>query len=204
MSDGPLDDIAAKPLADRELLAAALPAPSLFEQLAAPFIADSEKGRKFGIDVKMLGSFLGYSGPATKEQLAGVTQELALRILRQRIWEPMGMGAMPEEVASALFGQLYAKGNDEGGRLLQRGIRSTVNTALKIDGRLATETTTALAHLVKEGKALALAENIIAHTHMSPLRFGTGKPPRRLQRIARAAVFVGKAAIFAKTGVKLP
>lgn len=186
---------------------ALLPEPSLFEQLAARHIERyaSGKGIRFGITRVMLGDWFARKGPASEDELEGVTESLAREILLNRVWKPLRGDRLPEPVAAALFDVAVRRTVPEAGKLLQTAIVEAAErrVALKVDGRLGRETMTAIDALVKAGKDIALAERIMAERTTLKFRLFDGKFLGRDLDIAGAGLLVGKALLRAK-GVPIP
>lgn len=155
---------------------------------------------RFGITRKMLGDYLARKSPASADELAGITEELAYKILHDRVWTPIVGEKLPEPVASALFDIAVRRGAEEAGKLLQTGIRKAEDVALKVDGRIGRQTLGAIAELVAAGKEIALAEHVLAERTTAIFRLGDGKLFGRDVNFARAALLVGRAALKAKTG----
>jgi hypothetical protein len=187
--------------------AALLPEPSLFEQLAARHIERyaSGKGIRFGITRAMLGDWFARKGPATEDELEGVTEALAREILLNRVWKPLRGDRLPEPVAAALFDVAVRRTVPEAGKLLQTAVIEAAEkrVALRVDGRLGRETMTAIDALVKAGKDIALAERIMAERTTMKFRLFDGKLFGRDIDIAGAGMIVGKALLRAK-GVPIP
>lgn len=190
-----------------EAPAAPLPEPSLFEQLAARHIERyaSGKGIRFGITRAMLGDWFARKGPATEDELEGVTESLAREILLNRVWKPLRGDRLPEPVAAALFDVAVRRTVPEAGKLLQTAIVEAADkrVALRVDGRLGRETLTAIDALVKAGKDIALAERIMAERTTMKFRLFDGKLFGRDIDIAGAGMIVGKAMLRAK-GLPIP
>jgi len=187
--------------------AAPLAPPSLFDQLAARWIAAAPKGSVFGITREMLGDYLNRKGPATKDELAAVTEETARDILYRRYWLPIAGDKLPEPVAALIFDVAVRRGTEEAGKLLQSALQKVEPVALKIDGRIGRETLTAIGELVKAGKDIAIEERVMAERTTARFRLFDGKffgHDIDLARAMRIAGTVGKAAIAAKTGIRLP
>jgi lysozyme family protein len=187
--------------------AAPLAAPSLFEQLAARWIANSPKEAKFGITRKMLGDYLNRRSPATEDELAAVTEATARDILYRRYWLPIAGDKLPEPVAALIFDVAVRRGTEEAGKLLQQAVKRVEPVALKLDGRIGVQTLTAIDELVKAGKDIALEERVFAERTTAVFRLGDGKLFGRdvdLGAAVRLAGMVGKGVIAAKTGIRLP
>lgn len=186
---------------------ALLAASSLFDQLAARWIESSPKGAKFGITRAMLGDYLNRKGPATADEVAAVTEETARDILYRRYWLPIAGDKLPEPVAALLFDVAVRRGTEEAGKLLQAAVKRVEPVALAIDGRVGVQTLTAIDELLKAGKAVAVEEEVMAGRTTAVFRLFDGKlfgHDINLARAARLAGAVGKAALLAKTGIKLP
>lgn len=216
MSDGPDDLVAsaaqAVAAAPAEPAAATTLAPeatlnlkpsSIFDELAARRLASNGKGMVFGITADMLGDYLNRDAPATADELDAVTEETARDILYRRYWLPIAGDKLPEPVAAAIFDVAVRRGVDEAGKLLQRGLRRTEAVALKVDGRIGTQTLTAIKELEKSGKAIAIAERLMAERTTLAFRLGDGKFFGRDVDLGGVAWMVGKAIVQAKTGIKL-
>lgn len=181
--------------------------PSLFEQLAARHIERYEAGKdiRFGITRAMLGDWFARRSPASRDELEGVTKELAREILLHRVWKPLRGDRLPEPVAAALFDVAVRRNVPEAGKLLQSAVIEAAEKkiSLAVDGRLGRETMTAIDALVKAGKDIALAERIMAERTTLKFRLGDGKFFGRDLDIAGAGLLVGKALLRAK-GIPLP
>ena len=216
MSDGPDDlaAVAAAAVAAAPAAPAAAPAPAadapielkpsgIFDMLAARHLATHAKGVVFGVTADMLGDYLNRDAPATPDELDAVTEETARDILYRRYWLPIAGDKLPEPVAAAIFDVAVRRGVDEAGKLLQRGLRRTEAVALKVDGRIGTQTLTAIKELEKAGKAVAIAERLMAERTTFAFRLGDGKFLGRDVDLGGAMLVVGKAIFAAKTGIKL-
>jgi lysozyme family protein len=193
----------AAPVAEPEALAPA----SLFEQLAARWIANAPKESKHGITRKMLGDYLNRKSPATPDELAGIDLETAKDILYRRYWLPIAGDKLPEPVAALIFDVAVRRGTEEAGKLLQAAAKRVEPMALKLDGRIGMQTLTAIDELVKAGKAVALEERVFAERTTAVFKLGDGKLFGRdlnLAVAARLAGTVAKAALAAKTGIRIP
>lgn len=184
-----------------------LPPPSLFDQLAARWIENGPKGAKFGITRAMLGDYLNRKGPATADELEGISLETAKDILYRRYWLPIAGDKLPEPVAALIFDVAVRRGVEEAGKLLQHAARKVEPVALSVDGRIGVQTLTAIGELVKAGKEIALEERVLAERTTARFRLGDGKlfgHDIDFARAVRLAGVFGKAAIAAKTGIRLP
>lgn len=177
--------------------------PELFLELATSHIeqyADA-KGMKFGITREQLGDWFARKGPATPDELEGVTQDLATEYLFNRVWKPLRLDRLPEPVARAIFDVAVRRGVDEAVKLLQTALPRTKKMALVADGRLGRETLTAIDALVKEGKEIALAKAILAERTTLKFRLGDGKLFGRDFDLAGAGFTILRAAAKAKFGI---
>lgn len=177
--------------------------PELFLELAGAHIeqyADA-KGAKFGITRQQLGDWFARKGPATPDELEGVTQDLATEILFNRVWKPLRLDRLPEPVARAIFDVAVRRGVSEAVKLLQTALPRTKKMALVADGRLGRETLTAIDALVKEGKEIALAKAILAERTTLKFRLGDGKLFGRDIDLAGAGFTILRAAAKAKFGI---
>lgn len=176
--------------------------PSLFDQLAARHIERYESGKdiRFGITRAMLGDWFARRSPASRDELEGVTKELAREILLNRVWKPLRGDRLPEPVAAALFDVAVRRSVPEAGKLLQSAVIEAAEkkVSLAVDGRLGRETMTAIDALVKHGKDIALAERIMAERTTLKFRIGDGKFFGRDLDIAGAGLLVGKALLRAR------
>lgn len=177
--------------------------PELFLELAGAHIeqyADA-KGAKFGITRAQLGDWFARKGPATPDELEGVTADLATEILFNRVWKPLRLDRLPEPVARAIFDVAVRRGVSEAVKLLQTALPRTKKMALVADGRLGRETLTAIDALVKEGKEIALAKAILAERTTLKFRLGDGKLFGRDVDLAGAGFTILRVAAKAKFGI---
>lgn len=213
MSDGP-EEMAAVVAAETTTAAEAvvtgasavaveLPPASIFDQLAARRMAQTGKNMVFGITADMLGDYLNRSAPATEDELAAVTEEVARDILYRRYWMPIAGDKLPPEIASAIFDVAYRRGVDHATKLVQRAIKGVDAVAIKVDGRMDKPTLTALQSIVKNGAAVALAERAMAERTTFRFRLFDGKFLGRDIDLGGAMLIVGKALVKAKTGITL-
>lgn len=185
----------------------ALAAASAFDQLAARRIANGPKGSKFGITRAMLGDYLNRKGPATADELAGITEETARDLLYRRVWLPIAADKLPEPVAALLFDVAVRRGTEEAGKLLQAAVKRVAPMALAIDGRIGAQTLTAIDELLKAGNGVAIEEQVLAGRTTAVFRLGDGKffgHDVDFASAVRLAGVLGKAAIAAKTGIRIP
>ena len=178
--------------------------PSLFEQLAARWMDGREH---YGITAAMLGDYLNRRRPATKDELHSVDQATARDILYRRYWLPIAGDKLPEPVAALIFDVAVRRGTEEAGKLLQNAASRVKPMALKVDGRIGVQTLTAIDELVKAGSAIALEERVMAERTTARFKLFDGKILGRdidFARAARLAGVFGRAAIAAKTGIRIP
>lgn len=205
MSDGPESATAPAPVA-----APAAPAieklASLFDELAGRHIAAhaDDADRPFGITRAMLADFRHRKSVSLDElrQLAANPEEgkaLAVRILRDRVWEPLMGDKLPPPVAAVLFDVALRRGVDRAGKTLQKAAAKATRAALKIDGALGRQTFLTLAQIDPDD----LTERLLAHRGTFVWRLGDGKLLGHDVNLARAAIFAGKWALRA-TGIPLP
>jgi hypothetical protein len=205
MSDAtpvPATEPAVEPVLD---LTPATGMPALFLDLAEKRMEMRAKGTKHGITLAMLGDFYHRRGPATKEELAELAKDAALELLYRRYWLAWGFDRLPAEIAPMVWDFAIERGSDEMMQLTQKSIRDLLPSAMKPTGLLDADTAGALAHLVKEGKAVALAEQIHRRrTSVVSVVISALRGERKRLNLGGALMIVGKVALAAKTGVKLP
>ncbi len=158
---------------------------------------------RFGITRAMLGDYLARKSPATADELAGLTEETAYKILHDRVWAPICGDKLPEAVSSMLFDVAVRRGVEVAAKLLQNGVSKTTAVALKVDGRVGKQTLTAIDALRQAGEEVALAERIISTRGTFAFRLGDGKLFGHDVDFASAFVGAGKAIALAaklKTG----
>lgn len=180
---------------------------SLFDQLALRWIAKTDKGTKFGITRAMLGDYLNRRGLATEDELAGLTIDKARDILFSRYWMPIAGDKLPEPVAALIFDVAVRRSTEEAGKLLQAALKKVEPVALKLDGRIGVQTLTAVDEIIAAGKAIALEERVMAERTTAKFRLGDGKffgHDLDFAAAIRIAGVFGKAAIAARTGIRLP
>lgn len=164
---------------------------------------DTNPKIRFGITRALLGDFLARKSPATADELAGITEETAYKILFQRVWEPICGDKLPEAVSSMLFDVAVRRGATVAGKLLQNGVTQATAVALKRDGRIGKQTLTAIDELKKAGEEVALAERIISTRGTFAFRLGDGKLFGHDIDFASAMMF-GRLVLKVKSGGLLP
>lgn len=166
-----------------------------------------EKGRtaisKYGVTRAMLADYLNQDS-ASWDELEDVTEDLAVKILRDRYWMPLAGDKLPPELASAIFDVAIKRGVGEASKMAQRAAVALQPAAIKIDGKLRAGSLTAIDKLVEAGRSIELAERVLAERSsiigvvMDRLFHGGTKFD-----LAGAAVAVGRAYVLSKTGVRL-
>lgn len=188
-----------------------LPPPTLFEQLAGRFIARAKAEEvklkdkaitKYGVTRAMLADFL-HQDDASWAELETVTEDTARKILFDRYWMPLAADKLPAPVASAVFDLAIRRGVSSASKLLQRALTKVEPVALKIDGKVREQTLGAIEHLEKAGRAIELGERVLAERTTFIFKLLDGKLFGRDLDIAGAALAVGRAALLAKTGIRL-
>jgi lysozyme family protein len=203
MSEG-TEDLAPTP-ASAPAAAMPLPAPSLFDELAARFMDNAAtKHAPFGITSDMLADYLNQKADVTRDQLAEVTQDIARDVLFTRVWQKIGGDRLPPAIAPIVFDIAARRGVDEGVKFLQRAATRVEGMTLSQDGRLGKQTLGALDSLVKAGKDIALAERAMEERDTFIERLRDGRLWGRKRGVGGLAIMVGKAILAAKTGVRIP
>lgn len=199
---------------------AAAPAPpadddkpiSLFEQLANTriqrFLSVEAKAKnavtKFGITRDMLADYMNQP-TATWDELEEITEDTARKILLTRVWEPLAGDKLPPELATVIFDVACSRGVHEASKMAQRAVKDVTSAAVKVDGKLRAGSLTAIEQLQKTGKAVEAAERVVME-RTSIASLIVSRFLRRENRSELAAVLLafGRAAIAAKTGIRLP
>jgi hypothetical protein len=202
MTDTPAETTAAPAPAQEAVMV--LPRPSLFEELAAKRMSLKLKGLRHGIDRAMLGDYMKLDGPAPEDALEGLTEEVAKDILYRRYWLPLGGDKLPHDVMRMVWDVAIVRGVTAAVKLVQQSIGDVVPVALKVDGYLGRETKSAIDHLIKEGKSIALAEQIVRRrTSLASIAFSLLRGDRKRLDLPGALLLVARTAIKAQTGVSL-
>ena len=164
---------------------------------------DANPKVRFGITRALLGDYLARKTAASADELAGLTEETAYKILFQRVWEPLCGDKLPEAVSSMLFDVAVRRGVEVAAKLLQTGVTQSADVALKRDGRIGKQTLTAIEEMKKAGDEIALAERIISTRGTFAFRLGDGKLFGHDIDFASAMMF-GRLVLKAKSGGLLP
>lgn len=158
---------------------------------------------KFGITREMLADFKAQPS-ASWEELEEVTEDVARKILLTRVWEPLAGDKLPPAVSSVIFDVACTRGVHEASKMAQRAIKGASGAAIKVDGKLRAGAMTALEQLDKAGRAVEVAERVVME-RTSIVEIVLSRFVRRENRseLANVLLAFGRAAILAKTGVKL-
>lgn len=195
---------AAKPAGDGDFTV------SNFERAAFGFIdrakrmeAKAKKAvTKFGISRDLLADYLAQDS-ATFEELAAITEEQAIDILKTRVWNPLMGDKLPHEVSSVIFDIGARRSVAEASKLVQRAIPKVESTVVKVDGKIREKSLEAIDKLVKAGKAIELGERILQERTTQWFRLFDGKFLGRDVDLPGVAFAFARGAILAKTGIKV-
>lgn len=158
---------------------------------------------KFGITREMLADFKAQPS-VSWDELEEVTEDVARKILLTRVWEPLAGDKLPPALSSVIFDVACTRGVHEASKMAQRAIQGVSGAAFKVDGKLRAGAMTALEQLDKAGKAVEVAERVVME-RTSIVEILLSRFVRRENRsdLANVLLAFGRAAILAKTGVRL-
>lgn len=149
---------------------------------------DKGGATKFGVTRATLSAWL--NRPATKEEVRGLTLDVAREIFHDRFWRPIAGDKLPPAIATHVFDMAVNSGPGAAAKLLQDSIKQIQKLELKTDGAIGPKTLRAIA----EVDQVSLVEEIHARrsTFYARLKmfnvFGLGWN----RRLARVGFFAGR------------